>query len=72
MEVEELEKRALSVRNAILATEVESLPIGLQQFPAGACLDASSILGVYFEEQGIECRVVRGRREDGQSKSKKA
>jgi hypothetical protein len=53
-------------RAAIEACEPESLPIGLQSFPAGACGDATLLLARYLRDKGHDgfvyiCGVREGR-----------
>lgn len=63
--MEELTKAAAVFRAAIEQTRAEKLPITLQAFPAGACGDATVLLGYYLKTQGFGTfDYVLGMRED--------
>ena len=54
---------ATEFRLAIERTDRARLPIGLTEFPAGSCSDASILLGVYLSEKGHgEFELIRGHR----------
>ena len=61
--MEEVRDRASEFRALILRTPKCDLPITLQNFPYGACGDATLLLGRYLEETGHgEFRYYLGRR----------
>jgi hypothetical protein len=51
--VEQLEILARQFREAIERTPRNQLPLGLQNFPVGACGDATLLLGHYLKAQGF-------------------
>lgn len=51
--MEQLEILARGFREAIERTPVNQLPISFQNFPAGACGDATLLLGHYLKAQGL-------------------
>lgn len=58
----ELRHLATQFRAAIVRTEPRMRSICLEEFPHGACGDASLLLGEFLNEQGIaECEIVSGR-----------
>lgn len=64
--MEQLEILAYRFRAAIEATPRNQLSIGLQDFPLGACSDATSLLGHFLKAQGFgSFDHVSGRRYDG-------
>lgn len=59
----ELRRLATKFRAALLACDKNALYITLQQFPCGACGDASYLLARYFADQGCgEFEYVLGER----------
>lgn len=51
--MEQLAIVARNFRDAIERTPADQLPISLQTFPAGACGDATLLLGHYLKAQGL-------------------
>jgi hypothetical protein len=54
MDISRLLEIARQFRTVIEHIPVERRPIGMQQFPRGACGDASLLLGAYLADLGIE------------------
>ena len=62
--IDKLEKLARQFRAAIVEGDAEVLPVGLQDFPFGACQDAALLLAKYLGEQECgEFDYVLGQRE---------
>ncbi|TBC53783.1 hypothetical protein ELH27_37080 [Rhizobium leguminosarum] len=63
--MEQLELLAKRFRDAIERIPPQQLPITLQSFPAGACGDATLLLGHYLKAQGLgPFDYVLGERQD--------
>lgn len=67
--MEQLEIFARLFRTAIEQTPRDSLPITLQKFPAGACGDATLLLGHYLKSQGLgDFEYVQGQRGEAEDR----
>jgi len=53
MELFQIAELARAFRAAIEAVPVKQRPIGMQDFPRGACGDASLLLGAYFNDKRV-------------------
>lgn len=51
-DLEQIERIATAFRTAVLQLNKSTWPVCLQQFPTGACGDASLLLGTLLEERG--------------------
>ena len=49
----ELYSLVLRFRNTLINTDINARPVGLQDFPSGACYDSSMLLGTYLRDQGL-------------------
>ncbi len=54
MNIARVEALAIQVRQAIEEIPRSLRPITLSAFPAGACGDASLLLGTFFKDEGLE------------------
>ena len=54
MNIAQVEVLAMQVRRAIQELPRSQLPVTMSAFPAGACGDASLLLGTYFKDEGLE------------------
>ena len=52
--IEDLKRHAQLFRAAIKKCDRTKLPVSLQEFPCGACGDATLLLGTYLIENGYE------------------
>lgn len=54
MDVWRVRKLSAAFRAAIVRCERGSLPLGLREFPAGSCSDASLLLAQFLEDSGFQ------------------
>lgn len=60
--IEQIRHIALGVRRAIQSIPFDERPCGMEQFPIGACLDASLVLAACFANRHVEgFQLVTGR-----------
>ena len=52
IDLNKVRKIVTQFRNAILACKSVDLPIGLRDFPKGACGDATALLGIHLQKRG--------------------
>ena len=52
MDLIEIQRLAVKMRDGIESIPLSERPIGLQAFPLGACSDASLLLGAYLKDCG--------------------
>ena len=63
-----LKRLAAEFRNAIIKSQSTTLPYSLQNFPRGACGDASLLLGKFYQEMEVGVpQYICGINEDGHS-----
>ncbi|RSC20992.1 hypothetical protein EFR00_00415 [Rhizobium sophoriradicis] len=63
--MEQLEILARRFRDAIEQAPADQLPVTMQNFPTGACGDATLLLGHYLKAQGLDAfDYVLGERDD--------